>query len=56
MLCLSLSSGWLAGLVPRGQAVLDDEFVEGAAELGLLAAWPSLPDSQRPRGDRPTPG
>ena len=28
-----MSSGWLAGLVPGCQAVLDDNCVEGAAEL-----------------------
>jgi hypothetical protein len=40
-----VSSGWLAGLVPGCQAVLDDECVEGAAELADAFLGVVAPDA-----------
>lgn len=40
-----MSSGWLAGLVPGCQAVLDDECVEGAAELADAFLGVVAPDA-----------
>ena len=39
---------WLAGLVPGCQAVLEDECVEGAAELAALAINPGAHDELPP--------
>ena len=40
-----MSSGWLAGLLPGCQAVLDDECVEGTAELADAFLGVVAPDA-----------